>query len=114
MQQRFARKGLVVWFVGVGEDPDDLHRFARELNLRSPVLLDPDGEAVAAFLPAVVRRSLAPGQLPVALNVLVDADGRIRYLALRDQPGFDPELREVARLLAAMPDWPQQPMDAAP
>lgn len=114
MQQRFACKGLVTWFVGVGEDPEDLRGFVRELQLRLPVLLDPEGDAVAAFLPAVVRRSLAPGQLPVAMNVLVDAEGRIRYLALRDQPGFDPELREVARLLEAMPDRPPPPMDAAP
>lgn len=104
MQRRFARKGLVVWFVGVGEDPEALRVFAAELQLGIPVLLDAEGTAVGGFVPANVRRSLAPGQLPVAVNVLIEASGRVRSIAVRDQPGFEPNLQGESRLLETMPD----------
>lgn len=91
-----------MYFVAVGEDLDAVTAFARDLPVTVPVLLDDDGAAVLAILPKEHLARLPEGQLPVAINVLVDAAGRIRYLDLRGEPGFDPTLTTVEHLIAAL------------
>lgn len=97
---QFAGQKLAVWFVGVGEDPENLAIFARELGVTVPVLLDADGSALRHFLPSDVA---VDAPLPVAMNVLIDSQGHVILRSLRDDPSFDPTLADVQKLLQQQP-----------
>ena len=74
-------------------------KFVADLQVKIPVWLDPDGAALRAMLP---NASGEDGSLQVAMNILLDGEGRVLLLRSRDDPRFDPELQDVAGILRAM------------
>ena len=96
MREACAGQQLEAWFIAVGDEPEDVARFIADLHVQLPVYLDPDGAAIRALLPPEFR-GVEP--LPVAMNVLLDGDGRILLRRVRGEADFDPEMRDIADLL---------------
>jgi peroxiredoxin len=57
-----------------------------------PVLLDPDGKVSAAYAPSGVQPDLARDQVPIASNLIIDRDGKVRFYSLLDSVHFDAKL----------------------
>jgi peroxiredoxin len=70
-----------------------------------PVLLDPDGKASATYAPPGVQPDLARDQVPIASNLILDKDGKVRFYSLLDSVHFDARLlaltAQLDQLLAA-------------
>ena len=70
-----------------------------------PILLDPDGKVSSAYAPPGVLPDLARDQVPIASNLIIDKDGKIRFYSLLDSANFDAKLLSLTarldQLLAA-------------
>lgn len=65
-----------MWEIASSEPPDQVVRFAEQVGLEMPVLLDQTGEVYAAYV--------AEGELnaaPYPQEWLIGADGTVRYYA---------------------------------
>jgi peroxiredoxin len=90
-----ARAGspeLVLLPVGVDERPADSARFAADLGLTTPVLLDADGAVRAAF---------TPERYPCTF--VVDAAGVVRHINRGFGPGYPARMERWLRALLALP-----------
>ena len=57
-----------------------------------PVLLDPDGKVSSAYAPPGVQPDLPRDQVPIASNLVIDKDGKVRFYSLLDTANFDAKL----------------------
>lgn len=73
--------------------------WAERVGFTLPVLLDLDGKVAEAYAPAGVLPELPRSQVPIASNLIIDREGRIRFYELLDSRNFDAKLvRLKARL----------------
>ena len=63
------------------------------------MLLDSDGAVAASYAPAGVLPDLPRNQVPIAANLIVDAEGKIRFYSLLDTSSFDAKLVELKKRL---------------
>ena len=68
--------------------------WVKQIKYTFPVLLDPEGKVSATYAPPGVQPDLARDQVPIASNLIIDKDGKVRFYSLLDSAHFD------ARLLA--------------
>ena len=68
--------------------------WVKQIKYTFPVLLDPQGKVSATYAPPGVQPDLARDQVPIASNLIIDKDGKVRFYSLLDSAHFD------ARLLA--------------
>lgn len=61
-------------------------------KLSCPVLLDPDGKVAESYAPPGVLPDLPRNQVPIASNLIIDREGRIRFYSLLDSVNFDARL----------------------
>ena len=66
-------------------------------------LLDLDGKATEPYAPPGVLPDLPRNQVPIAANLIIDREGRIRFYSLLDSANFDAKLIQKAKL-DEMPD----------
>lgn len=57
-----------------------------------PVLLDPNGKVSSAYAPPGVQPDLERDQVPMASNLIIDKEGKIRFYSLLDSANFDAKL----------------------
>jgi len=57
-----------------------------------PVLLDEAGTVATTYAPENVLPDLARDQVPIASNLIIDKDGKVRFYALLDSVNFDAKL----------------------
>lgn len=57
-----------------------------------PVLLDLNGKTSSSYAPAGVQPDLERDQVPIASNLIIDRDGKIRFYSLLDSVHFDAKL----------------------
>jgi hypothetical protein len=67
-------------------------RWTSQLKWTLPVLLDIDGRVSASFAPEGVLPDLPRDQIPIASNLIIDRQGRIRFYSLLDSRNFDAKL----------------------
>jgi peroxiredoxin len=70
-----------------------------KLGWSIPVLLDTDGKVAAAFAPDGLLPDLPREQVPIASNLIVDPEGRIRFYSLLDSRNFDAKLVSLSAVL---------------
>ncbi len=64
-----------------------------------PVLLDGEGEVATRYAPADAVPDLPREQVPIASNLIIDPEGKIRFYSLLDSVNFDAKLVAlIARL----------------
>jgi peroxiredoxin len=76
----------------------------KQMKFTFPVLLDSDGRVSAAYAPSGVQPDLARDQVPIASNLIIDRDGKVRFYSLLDSVHFDAKLLALtARLDQLLP-----------
>ena len=90
LYEKYRKSGFTVLAVNIDEDPHKAASLARQLGMQFPVLLDTDKK---------VSRLYDLGTMPS--TVLVDRDGRVRYVhrGYRDgyEDTYDKQIRELLR-----------------
>lgn len=72
------------------------------MNFSLPVLLDADGAVSTKYAPEGVQPDLPRDQVPIASNLIIDREGRIRFYSLLDSMAFDAKLVELTARLEEM------------
>jgi hypothetical protein len=88
--------------IDVKEDLAKGAAWKRQLKWSIPVLLDLDGRVSASYAPAGVLPDLPRDQIPIASNLIIDREGRIRFYSLLDSRNFDAQLIELKSHLDAL------------
>ena len=81
------------------ETPEATRTYAERSKFTFPVLLDSDGKVSASFAPADVLPDLPRDQVPIASNLIIDREGKIRFYSLLDSANFDAKLVQLKELL---------------
>lgn len=76
----FAGQPLSVWGVNLQEDAESVQRFADEVGVRFPLLLDADGAVVRSY-----------GVRGLPATFVIDKEGTVRYRRLGQLPQGGPE-----------------------
>ena len=71
----------------------DRHKFS------FPILLDSDGKVSAKYAPNDILPDLPRHEVPIASNLILDKEGKIRFYSLLDSKNFDAKLIELNKKL---------------
>lgn len=85
--------------IDVKEPSDQAAAYAKRSKFSFPVLLDRDGAVAARYAPPDVLPDLARESVPIASNLLIDPEGKIRFYELLDSANFDARLVKLTALL---------------
>jgi len=78
--------------IDVGESKEKTAEYASRSKYTFPVLLDADGKVATSWAPAGVLPDLPRDQVPIASNLILDREGKIRFYSLLDTASFDARL----------------------
>ncbi|OFV85807.1 MAG: hypothetical protein A2V74_11715 [Acidobacteria bacterium RBG_16_70_10] len=78
--------------IDVMEGPPVAEAWVKRWSFTFPVLLDPYGAATERYAPAGVLPDLPRNQVPIASNLIIDREGKIRFFSLLDSANFDARL----------------------
>ena len=92
IHREFARHGLAVIGIDVRENRDAARRYAKELGLTFPLVLDPDGTINAAY-----------GVIGLPTTIVVGRDGRAVGLAVGPREWAGASARDITEALLAEP-----------
>ena len=92
LHREFAPEGLAVVGVNSREDREAVRRYAKELSLTFPVVLDSDGKINAAY-----------GVIGLPTTFVVGRDGRAVALAVGPREWVGNSARELIKALLAEP-----------
>lgn len=100
LYQNYKDKNVEVLLIDVKE-PKELveEKLKKKYNLTFPVLLDTTGEVAASYAPKDVLPDLSRDEVMLASNLIIDEEGKIRYMSLLDSKNFDAELIELKKRL---------------
>jgi peroxiredoxin len=71
-------------------------------NFSFPVLLDEDGTVSAKYAPEGVQPDLARHEVPLASNLIIDKEGKIRFYSLLNTTAFDAKLTKLKEKLDSL------------
>ena len=100
--QDYRDRGVQVLVIDVKESPEATAVFAERSKFTFPVLLDADGAVAAAYAPSNVLPDLPRSDVVVASNLIIDAEGVIRFMSLLDTTSFDAKLVQLKAKLDEM------------
>ena len=66
--------------------------WAKKWSFPFPVLFDADGKVAESYAPPDALPDLPRNQVPIAANLIIDREGRIRFYTLLDSANFDARL----------------------
>ncbi len=95
----YSSKGVQVFIVDVKEDKNLVAKAFKRFNFSFPVLLDQDGSVSTKYAPEGVQPDLARDEVPLASNLIIDKEGKIRFYSLLDTATFDAKLTKVKEKL---------------
>jgi peroxiredoxin len=107
LQETYADRGVQALIVDVMESPAVAKAWAEQHAFGFPVLLDPDGAATERYAPARALPDLPRNQVPIASNLILDREGRIRFFTLLDSANFDARLVALRARLDEL--WASEP-----
>lgn len=81
-----------VLVIDVQEPRGKSTRFARRCGYTFPFLMDLDGKVSETYAPPTVQPDLPRAQVPIASNLVIDREGKIRFYSLLDSAHFDARL----------------------
>jgi peroxiredoxin len=88
--------------IDVQEPEDPTRVYAERSGFTFPVLLDLDGAVSATYAPEGVLPDIPREQVPIASNLIIDRDGKIRFYTLLDSANFDARLVQLKGVLDEM------------
>jgi peroxiredoxin len=99
LSQAYKDKGVQVIIVDVKEEKHLITKWSKRYNFSFPVLLDNDGSVSSRYAPEGVQPDLARDEVPLASNLIVDKEGKIRFYSLLNTASFDARLTKVKQTL---------------
>ncbi len=92
LYQKYKVRGVQVLVIDVKEPKATAANWVQRVKYTFPVLLDPNGKISAAYAPTGVQPDLERDQVPIASNLIIDKEGKIRFYSLLDSANFDAKL----------------------
>lgn len=99
LNKDYANKGVTVLIVNVKEDKALVEKSLARFNFSIPVLLDSDGKVSTSYAPEGVQPALARDEVPLASNLIIDKEGKIRFYSLLNTTAFDAKLTKLKQKL---------------
>ena len=95
----YQNKNVQVFLIDVKEDGSLVKKTFEKYNFSFPVLLDEAGIISAKYAPSVVLPDLARDEVPLASNLIIDKEGKIRFYSLLNTSDFDAKLTKLKQKL---------------
>ncbi|QYA24998.1 TlpA family protein disulfide reductase [Gramella sp. MT6] len=96
LYQEYKSKGVEVLIIDVKESKELVEQqLKNKHNLSFPILLDTDGSVAASFAPENILPDLARDEVMLASNLIIDQEGKIRFMSLLDSKNFDAKLLDL-------------------
>jgi peroxiredoxin len=93
LAEAYRERGVQALVIDVMEPEATAAAWARKWAFPFPVLLDADGNVAESYAPPPdVLPDLPRNQVPIAANLIIDREGRIRFYTLLDSANFDARL----------------------
>jgi peroxiredoxin len=99
LYQNYRNKNVQVFIVDVKEDKSLVEKSLERFHFSFPVLLDEDGAISTKYAPEAVQPSLARHEVPIASNLIIDKEGKIRFYSLLNTVSFDAKLTKLNQKL---------------
>lgn len=91
----YQQKGVQVFIIDVKEGKELVTKLSQKFNFSFPILLDEDGAVSTRYAPEGVQPDLARDEVPLASNLIIDKEGKIRFYSLLNSAAFDAKLMKV-------------------
>jgi peroxiredoxin len=105
LNKDYRSKNVQVLIIDVKEEKSLVQNLFGKFNFTFPVLLDTNGKVSAKYAPEGVLPDLARDEVPIAANLIIDKEGKIRFYSLLNTTNFDAKLialkENLNKLLAA-------------
>ncbi len=95
----YQQRGVQVFIIDVKEGKELVTKSAEKFNFSFPILLDEDGAISTKYAPEGVQPDLARDEVPLASNLIIDKEGKIRFYSLLNTNSFDAKLTKVKQKL---------------
>lgn len=95
----YQNKNVKVLLIDVKEDPELVDRSVGKFSFTFPVLLDTNGRIATLYAPEGVLPDLARDEVPLASNLIIDKQGKIRFYSLLNTTSFDAKLNSLKQKL---------------
>jgi len=102
LYKSYRDKGVEVFIVDVKEDKALVEKSFARFNFSFPVLLDEDGSISTKYAPEGVQPDLARHEVPLASNLIIDKEGKIRFYSLLNTISFDAKLTKLKEKLDSL------------
>ena len=99
LHQNYKNKNVQVFIIDVKEDKALVEKLIERFRFSFPVLLDTNGAVSARYAPEGVQPALARHEVPIASNIVVDKEGKIRFYSLLNTLNFDAKLSKLQEKL---------------
>jgi peroxiredoxin len=99
LYQNYRNKNVQVFIVDVKEDKTLVEKSLERFHFSFPVLLDEDGAISTKYAPEAVQPSLQRHEVPIASNLIIDKEGKIRFYSLLNTVSFDAKLTKLKQKL---------------
>ena len=99
LYQNYRNKNVQVFIVDVKEDKSLVEKSLERFHFSFPVLLDEDGAISTKYAPEAVQPSLERHEVPIASNLIIDKEGKIRFYSLLNTASFDAKLTKLKQKL---------------
>lgn len=109
LYKTYRQKDVQVFIIDVKEGKDLVTKSFQKFNFSFPVLLDNDGVVSARYAPEGVLPDLARDEVPLASNLIIDKEGKIRFYSLLNTATFDAKLTKVKQKLDELLTTPEKP-----
>lgn len=100
LHRKYRGRGVTALIIDVKEAREAVAKTAKKFGFSFPVLLDPDGAVARRYAPPPsVLPDLARDEVMIASNVIIDPQGRIRFMSVLDTANFDARLIQLQATL---------------
>jgi len=99
LYKTYKEKDVRVFIVDVKEGEGLVTKSSQKFSFTFPILLDEDGTVSAKYAPEGVQPDLARDEVPLASNLIIDKEGKIRFYSLLNTATFDAKLTKVKQRL---------------
>lgn len=99
LSKTYKEKGVDVFIIDVKEEKELVEKSLNRFNFTFPVLLDVNGKISASYAPQGVQPALERHEVPIASNLIIDKEGKIRYYSLLNTTSFDAKLTKLKEKL---------------
>lgn len=98
LAEQYRGRNVKILAIDIKESDEAYAKYLARVSMPIPVLHDCTGEVVASFTPDRAQPEVKDrAAVLVTSNVVLDADGRIRFFTMVDTANFDAELVHVRR-----------------